>query len=233
MVICVTPEDIADRPKVVYGKGYGQQIIGDRKVPTDGPLAHVVRQGAHDVTPPHFHEVSQFQVFSQGNGLLGRHPILAGLVHYTDGYTPYGPIAAGDQGCTYYTLRAMFDVSHHMVPEKIELAKGRRGRQMTAQINMNRVSGEGASVLFERDDGTAAHRVAAEPGVQLPSVPSRGGCYWLILSGGLICEDRGCDVESCIWVGENEHRPPMTSGPVGVIAAVLCFAPKSRAQSTN
>lgn len=77
---------------------------------------------------PHFHGVDQFQVVVRGNGKLGQHAVGPVSLHYTNRFTGYGPIEAGQQGMSYYVLRPEFAVSgsHYLhVPE--ERAKMPRG----------------------------------------------------------------------------------------------------------
>lgn len=47
---------------------------------------------------PHFHTIDQFQVFVDGSGRLGSHVVDPIAIHYTNGYTGYGPIVAGENG---------------------------------------------------------------------------------------------------------------------------------------
>ena len=58
---------------------------------------------------PHYHSQDQFQVFIDGKGKLGAHDVGAVMLHYTNRYTGYGPIVAGDEGLSYYVLRPSFD----------------------------------------------------------------------------------------------------------------------------
>lgn len=57
----------------------------------------------------HYHSQDQFQIFIDGNGKLGRHDVSPITLHYTNRYTGYGPIIAGDQGLSYYVVRPSFD----------------------------------------------------------------------------------------------------------------------------
>src|SRR5262245_41374714 len=44
------------------------------------------------VIRPHFHRVDQFQILVAGRAQFGKHEVEPVAVHYTDGYTPYGPL---------------------------------------------------------------------------------------------------------------------------------------------
>ena len=55
------------------------------------PQAFLVIQPPGAVTPAHFHEPNQFQVFVEGDGRIGAHPTAPLTVQYANGHTPYGP----------------------------------------------------------------------------------------------------------------------------------------------
>ncbi len=130
MIICVTPEEVKARVPITGGQGTTvHEIVGDRSTPWDGPCGHLVTQAPVDVVPPHFHEADQYQVFVAGSGRIGGHPVAVGTVHYSDGYSGYGPIVPDADGCAYLTLRPTFDTSHHNLPADAALARGRKGRQ--------------------------------------------------------------------------------------------------------
>ena len=44
-------------------------------------------------------------------------------LHYVKGHTPYGPITAGPEGVTYFTLRARWDTGAKYLPESRDLLK--------------------------------------------------------------------------------------------------------------
>ena len=83
------------------------------------PQGFLVQQPPGSVTPPHFHEVNQFQVFVGGNGRMGKRPAGPVTVQYANGHTPYGPIVAGEQGVTYFTLRAAWDPGAKYMPKSL------------------------------------------------------------------------------------------------------------------
>lgn len=66
------------------------------------PQGFLVEQPPHSVTPPHFHEVNQFQVFGGGGCKIGKHDAAPISVHYANGHTPYGPISAGEDGFDWH-----------------------------------------------------------------------------------------------------------------------------------
>ena len=71
--------------KVVYVEG---NEVNDNGL----PQAFLVIQPPGAVTPAHFHEPKQFQVFVEGDGRIGAHTTTPPTVQYANGHTPYGPI---------------------------------------------------------------------------------------------------------------------------------------------
>ena len=83
----------------------GHYVAGNETNDNGLPQGFLVHQPPNAVTPAHFHEPNQFQVFVDGTGRMGAHPASPLTVQYANGHTPYGPIVAGDQGVKYFTLR--------------------------------------------------------------------------------------------------------------------------------
>jgi len=228
MIICVTPEDLA-RDRTPKYNGRVTEMFGDRAVPWDGPCGHLVRQRHKDSNPPHFHEADQYQIFVAGEARVGGHQVKAGSVHYSDGYSGYGPIEAGPDGCTYLTLRPVFDTSNHPLPQDAKLARGRKGQQQVAEMDLGDGAREGVATLFQRPDGVGVYQQDAAPGAALPEVPTTGGSYWLVMKGEVAVDGRPCPEGTCLWVGEGETRPAMTAGAEGATVAVMCFAARQSA----
>jgi hypothetical protein len=89
------------------------------------PQAFLVMQPPGAVTPAHFHEPNQFQVFVEGDGRIGPHPTTPLTVQYANGHTTYGPIVASDVGIRYFTLRQRWDPGAKYMPaSRDKLVKG-------------------------------------------------------------------------------------------------------------
>jgi len=85
----------------------GRAIWVSRVFPTSGatpemPMASLVEQLAHTVIPTHFHAVNQFQVLVEGQGTLGKRAVHPWTVHYTNGFTGYGPLCAAAAGMAFF-----------------------------------------------------------------------------------------------------------------------------------
>src|ERR1700738_3467863 len=121
MALTAPPD--APRARIIDGRGDRQYVVM-LGVPPPSQNARVVgcldappaednlqvyvleHPGEGLVSGPHFHPVDQYQVFVHGGGHLGKRAIGEITVHYADAYTPYGPMVAGDQGMSVYTIRA-------------------------------------------------------------------------------------------------------------------------------
>src|SRR5262245_66375456 len=74
------------------------------------PMASFVEQLPHTTIPSHFHAVNQFQVVVEGQGTLGKRAVHPWTVHYTNGFTGYGPLCATAAGMAFFTLRNRYDM---------------------------------------------------------------------------------------------------------------------------
>jgi len=168
--------------------------------------------------------VALMGLFIAGEGQVGGHAVATGSVHYADGYSGYGPITTGPQGCSYLTLRPSFDNTRHLLPAEAALAKGRKGRQHNARMNLDAACVPGVIALFERPDGVGAYQVEVAPGAAPASVMLRGGSYWVVMRGEAEIDGQASPPSTCVWVGEGEAPPAIIAGPDGVTIAVLGFA---------
>ena len=151
------------------------------------PQGFLVDQPPNAVTPAHFHEPNQFQVFVDGSGRMGAHPASPLTVQYANGHTPYGPIVAGDQGVKYFTLRQHWDPGAKYMPASRDLLiKGNQRTRIKAGIGQAgetvRLARTGAvlETIFEPEaDGLAAWVLRAGPGqtTALPE-PQREKIQW-------------------------------------------------------
>src|SRR3954464_12357154 len=65
------------------------------------PMAFLVEQPPGSVVQTHFHEANQFQLVVGGSGTLGKHAVQPIAVHYSNAFSAYGPITAGEEGLQY------------------------------------------------------------------------------------------------------------------------------------
>ena len=123
MLIATSTSEARQKQRLVHvnGKDYtlseyvgaapvrGKYVEGNEVNDNGLPQGFLVEQPPGSVTLPHFHETNQFQVFVDGSGSMGKHAAEPLTVQYANGHTPYGPIAAGANGVTYFTLRQRWD----------------------------------------------------------------------------------------------------------------------------
>ena len=198
------------------------------------PQGFLVTQPPGSVTPAHFHEPNQFQVFVEGSGRIGARAAPPLSVQYANGHTPYGPIAAGPEGLSYFTLRQQWDPGAKYVPAA--LAKMRKGGQRTRMASgldvaddATRKARAGVTIetVFESEaDGLAAYmyRVGANQCVKnLPDAREGGGQYLLVASGTVRHNGSELPKWSTIFVPQRECPPSIESGAAGLDLLVLQF----------
>jgi hypothetical protein len=211
----------------------GTYVEGNEKNDDGMPQGFLVEQPPGSVTPPHFHEVNQFQVFVGGDGRIGKHDAAPVSVHYASGHTPYGPIAAGAAGVDYFTLRAGFDPGAKYMPaQRAKLRPGPRRSRMAANIPATdavTLAGRGSPVLDvilePETDGLQAHllRLGANGTAVLPDPAGGGGQYLVVINGTLSRDGDALDRLSCLFVSRDEQPLSATAGPDGLELLILQF----------
>jgi len=205
----------------------------------DEPQAFLIEMTPNEVIVPHFHEVDQYQVFVAGGGSLGRsHDVTVPIaVHYTDQYTGYGPINAGPQGFSYFTLRAKTDpgaVYLHK-PGYREKLKPSKKRHFLAHITLstepvllNRREAVLEPLLEkqgEMNDGLAAFLLRLGPAMTVtgPDPAGSRGQHYLVVNGSLNHGGASYPAWSTLFVGPNEGPLNVQAGGGGVEALVLQY----------
>ena len=189
-------EEVQDREKRLRIKGvlgpWAGRMYGD--VPSsdcNGPQIIFNEYLPNSTGRPHYHSVDQFQLVIAGSGLLGKHPLQPGSLHYANAYTPYGPLSAGPEGLTVLTLRAKVDAGQRAMPQDAALRKQAtppdraRPRAYFFELNLDR--GEFGTVAGPYDDGLEVCRQFVQGGEPLDFVaPSDcGGWILTVLSGAV------------------------------------------------
>lgn len=233
MIFCVTPEDAQGNDSIATDLegGSGYHIMGSSKEP-DAPFAFNARQTAVCVLPVHFHPVDQFQVWMEGSGKVGGHHVSRGTLHYSDAYTPYGPLVPASEGFAYLTLRPKFDVGYHVLPESRPLLREKmrehRGAQHIVEIDPGQRLPDGLVMLWSRSDGVAMARIDASAHALLHSMPTASNRYYIVMSGSVHFEGRSCPAGTCLWASASETLPSLQAEASGAVVAVLCFASPHR-----
>jgi hypothetical protein len=247
MLLVTTAAEAAARSRqvLVNGRDYtlaeyvgaapmrGHYVAGNEANDNGLPQGFLVHQPPNAVTPAHFHEPNQFQVFVGGRGRVGARPAVPLTVQYANGHTPYGPIVAGEEGVQYFTLRQRWDPGAKYLPASGELL--RKGNQRTRLRSGIGVAGEDErrtrtttaidTVLAPETDGLAAWVWRLPPGAMaaLPDPAASGGLYLIVAAGTLVHERRALDRLSTIFVSRQERAVTTAAGGDGLDLLVLQF----------
>lgn len=219
-------------------KYFRSDYFGGRKYSDrEQPQGFYVEQTPGSIVPPHFHGVDQFQVVVGGTALFGRHGVGPITVHFTNAYTGYGPIQAGESGVDYFTLRARHDSGARFFPEaRPDQKRGPRRHLLSegpppldegALAGLERFDME--ELLAPAEDGLGAWRVRipplAEDAETLPALigTRHGGCYLVVTAGGLTGPDGEVPAKSCLFIPPGEMPAPVKAARKGLEALMLRF----------
>lgn len=237
MVTAIAAEQALKGRRVIRSRGTGEEhwrtdYIGTSSTGVGGeqPQAFLIEMKADETILPHYHEVDQFQVFVAGSGALGRHAVPTCAVHYTDHHTGYGPIKAGPQGYSYFTLRARTDTNARYLhqPGYREALKPSRKRHGTAagvnltiapvlrQLDAARC--EPLLAELHGDDGLGAwlHRLGASERLSGSDPRRSGGQYWLVLNGTLELDGAHYGPWSLVFVAPGDAPLAARAGEDGL-----------------
>jgi hypothetical protein len=199
------------------------------------PMAFLVEQPAGSVVDSHFHEANQFQLVVAGSGTLGTHAVQPIAVHYSNAFSAYGPITAGEEGLQYLTLRNGYDRGARYLPAAREELRGvrRRFRQATADAAPPGDAPQQAAtetLLAETPDGLGAWRHRLPPGAALrgPDPAGGDGQFWVVTAGALRAADGAVlPALSCAFVGPEEAPFAVSAGEAGLDVVVMQY-PRGR-----
>lgn len=195
--------------------------------------AALIEKPPGSVVPPHFHCVNQFQVVVEGRGTLGRHAVGPGSVHYSGGYTGYGPISAGEQGLSYFTLRAQFDLGAYYLPQsKNELKDVERQFVISDDVELSdpaalaqRLGAILEAIIPPRASGLSSYLARLGPGAKLPAPPAAagGGQYWVVMTGDLLYLGETLPRLSCLFISPGDTMLPLEAGRSGAEVVVVQY----------
>ena len=202
-----------------------------------GPQATMSEMAAHETIVPHFHGITQFQIFSAGSGTIGKgDPLQALTLQYKDHHTAYGPLVAGAQGLSFMALRIKTGHSAPIYLDKpgyrdhLKPSKRRNWISSPIQLSTEPVLEHRKQMSWEPlfdpkkiDDEMAAHvlRLGAHQQHMGPDPQRSGGYYVFVANGGLIYEDKCLPLWSMVVVESNEKALPIKAGPKGLEALIL------------
>lgn len=223
----VTPDQAVAVVRGYEGNRYTMvDYLGTFADTLPGEQAYLVRQQAPELRP-HFHEVDQFQVITAGEGTLGRDRAVAGVLHYTDAYTSYGPICTDPEiGLSYFTLRRQPTTGVNYMPEEREKRAREAGasQHFTVLLDDRCTVGAGLHELARTDRGAAAYGVRLGGGEELraQTLPT-GQAGYVVVLGGVVTGPHGrMPAESLVSFDDTSELQDLRAER-GATLAVLLF----------
>lgn len=220
----------------IIRKEYPSHALSQGPLPELGkiyPVGFLVEQDPNSTVRGHFHEADQFQVIVAGSGRMASHPVEGVAVHYTNAYSPYGPIVAGEQGVHYFTLRNSYDRGARYMPEsRSDLrAAPRNFREATVApqpsadpVELVRTAIGCSEEIAPQADGLGVwrYRLPAGASLQGPDPKQGAGQHWLVLRGELF-QDNGALLpkHSLVFVTPEETPLELKAGTAGL--EILCM----------
>lgn len=197
------------------------------------PQGFLVKQPPGAITPAHFHEPNQFQVFVGGKGRIGAFPAKPLTVQYANGHTPYGPIVAGPEGVEYFTLRHRWDPGAKYLPaSKDKLVKGNQRTRVKGELAASTDDDRAArksvtveTVFAPESDGLAGSLYRMGPGqtARMPDPAGTGGIYFVVTAGSVVHNGVELPRLSTIFSTAEEPRVQLVAGATGADLLVLHF----------
>jgi hypothetical protein len=183
------------------------------------------------VLDTHFHRENQFQLFVRGEGSLGRHAVAPITVHYAGAYTGYGPLAAGESGVDYFTIRPVYDTGAHYLPAaRAALVPGPRRTlhsKPRPSLDAQRLRGlkgvEVHELIALQTDRIAARLVRLPPhGVHEDLDPrGSGGQFLAVLGGSLAYGDDALRELDFVFVSADESAFTLRAQDVGAEVVLM------------
>ncbi|MDD9876732.1 MAG: hypothetical protein OXR84_04740 [Magnetovibrio sp.] len=197
------------------------------------PQGFLVHQPPGAITLPHFHETNQFQVVVGGGGRFGKQASPPLSVQYANAHTPYGPITGGDDGITYFTLRARWDPGAKYMPaSRDRLIKGNQRQRLVGGIPVTapaamaaRTRAEVETVMDPEPDGLAAWLHRLPPDFEITAAdPAGGGGQYIVVAGGeMVLDGAAYPERSCLFLTADEAALHAHAGAGGLELLVMQF----------
>lgn len=207
--------------------------------PTLSPTAFLVELPPDSVLDTHFHRENQFQLFVRGEGSIGRHPIRPLTVHYAGAYTGYGPLVAGPEGVTYFTIRPVFDTGAlYLSQARDQMVRGpKRQLQSEPVIPMSPDALRGlqarnvVDLIALQPDRIAARLVRLPPhAAHVDLDPAASGGQFLVVIGGSIARaDGGLHRLDMVFLSADEPPFRLQAGADGAEVVLLQLPVKAHA----
>ncbi len=226
------------------GTGYWRSdLILSTENDSPAPQAFLIQQDPNTVIRPHFHVQNQFQVVAEGGGTLGRHTVAPIQVHYASRHTGYGPITAGSQGLSYFTLRAVTTPYAYFLPESrdqmLSLPKrnlfGHAFALSSAQTLRARKEVAIETIIEQQPDGVAAWLLRLPPSAKFVLSEQAEGAdrFYLVGEGVMVARSERLPRFATAFVSADERGFELVAGEQGLEALVLQFPAMQSGASTQ
>ncbi len=219
---------------------WGTEFFGPRYATEDGqgPQSLMTAMSADEVVLPHYHEITQYQLFVAGSGKMGKNDLLPLTVQYKDHHTAYGPVVAGPQGMTFCALRIKTAKSVPVYLNKPgyreQLKPSKRRNLISDPIILStepvlehrkEASWEPLYPAEKTTDGMAAHVLRLGSGMTAmgPDPKRCGGYYLFVANGSLDKAGENYPLWSMLVVESNEDAYEIKAGKKGLEVLVLQF----------
>ena len=203
------------------------------------PTVFLVDLPPNSVLDVHFHRENQFQLFVKGEGSIGPHAIRPLTVHYAGAYTGYGPLAAGSEGVSYFTIRPVYDIGAFYLPNaRSDMVRGPKRNMHSEPIApLGRAAlralktPEIVDLIPLQADGVAARLLRLPPDATLVDLEpaGSGGQFVIVLAGSIVHDGRELRELDMLFLSADEPAFPIKAQTEGVEVALLQVAVKAEA----
>jgi len=216
-----------------FGPRYSTEEI------SSGPQALMTQMAAGETILPHFHGVTQFQIFPSGAGVMGKTEVRPLMLQYKDHHSAYGPLQAGPHGLTFIALRnrigdsAPVYLSKPGYREKLKPSKRRNWVSPHIALSTRPVLTYRKEASWEPvfapekviDDDMSAQLVRLGAGMSAmgPDPAVGGGYYVFVANGTMEANDQTLPAWSMVFVEANEAPFEIRAGRIGLEALVMRF----------
>jgi hypothetical protein len=247
MIYTMSGSEALSRRETIISPGtglahWGTVFFGPRSSTSTapGPQATMTEMRPNETIIPHFHGVTQFQLFPAGSGTIGkgRDEIRPLVVQYKDRHTAYGPVVAGPQGLSFMALRIKTGDSAPVYLDKPgyrdKLRPSKRRNWFSSPITLSteavmmhreEVSTESLFDAAKINDEMAAHIVRLGAGIKTlgPDPKKSAGYYVFVANGTLRKASEELPLWSMIAIEPNEEPFEIVAGGKGLEALILQY----------
>ena len=247
MIYTMSGAEALSRRRTVKSPGtgidhWGTEFFGPRSSTTvaAGPQATMSEMNANETIVPHFHGITQFQIFAAGHGKIGRggdtlQPL---TLQYKDHHTAYGPVVAGPQGLTFMALRIKTGDSAPVYLDKPgyrdKLRPSKKRNLISSPVGLSiepvlqsrqEAAWEPIFAAHDIKDEMAAHmlRLGAGMAADGPDPKKSGGYYVFVANGSLAWAGKDFARWSMVVVEPDEDAIEIRAGGQGLEALVMQF----------